>query len=161
MINLLHSKSGISHVKTVVLVLIFAMIFSVVLTYASMMTVIQTSRDNTIRVLDNFVMHNSKEIYDSLKNGSDFSQTLDQVFYKSSLLSEFSLDNSGDIIYSKDEQGDIVYLMTNPNVSYDYNNTLKLKASYTIWIPVRFTGKLITYLRIPITVRSYYSLKYN
>ena len=34
-------------------------------------------------------------------------------------------------------------------------------ASYTIWIPVRFAGKLITYLRIPITVRSYYSLKYN
>ncbi|HCA29805.1 MAG: hypothetical protein PHV32_13980 [Eubacteriales bacterium] len=161
MINLLHSKAGISHVKTVVLVLIFAMIFSAVLTYTSMMTVIQTSRDNTIRVLDSFVMHNSKEIYDSLKSGSDFSQSLDQVFYKSSLLSEFSLDNSGNIIYSKDEQGDIVYLMTNPNVSYDYNNTLKLKASYTIWIPVRFAGKLMTYLRIPITVRSYYSLKYN
>lgn len=161
MVKLLHSRSGISHVKTVVLVLIFAMIFSAVLTYASMMTVIQTSRDNTIRVLDSFVMHNSKEIYDSLKNGSDFSQSLDQVFYKSSLLSEFSLDNSGNIIYSKDEQGDIVYLMTNPNVSYDYNNTLKLKASYTIWIPVRFAGKLMTCLRIPITVRSYYSLKYN
>ena len=159
MVKLLHSESGMSHVKTVVLVLIFAMIFSVVLTYASMMTIIQTSRDNTIRVLDSFVMHNSIEIYDSLKNGSDFSQSLDQVFYKSSLLSEFSLDNSGNIIYSKDEQGDIVYLMTNPNVSYDYNNTLKLKASYTIWIPVRFADKHMTYLRIPITVRSYYSLK--
>ena len=159
--NLIRSKIGMSHVKTAVLVLIFVMIFSVVLTYASMMTVIQTSRDNTIRVLDSFVMHNSKEIYDSLKNGSDFSESLNQIFYKSSLLSEFSLDNSGNIIYSKDEQGNIVYIMTNPNVSYDYSNTLKLKASYTIWIPVRFAGKLITYLRIPITVRSYYSLKYN
>lgn len=158
--KILCSKSGMSHVKTAVLVLIFCMIFSVVFMYWSAMTVIQTSRDNTTRVLDSFVMHNSIEIYNSLKNGNDFSESLDKVFYKSALSDEFSLDIYGNSMYSYGEDGKLIYYMTNPNVSYSYQNTLKLKASYTIAIPMRFAEKVVTYLRIPITVQSYYNPKY-
>jgi len=50
--------------------------------------------------------------------------------------------------------------MTNPNVAYDYQNTLKLRATYTVWIPMRFAGRIITYVHIPVTVQSYYNLKY-
>lgn len=153
-------KSGMSHVKTAVLVLLFCMIFSVVFMYWSTMTVIQTSRDNTTRVLDSFVMHNSIEIYNSLKNGNDFSESLDKVFYKSALSDEFSLDIYGNYMYSYGEDGKLIYYMTNPNVSYSYQNTLKLKASYTIWIPMRFAGHIVTYLHIPIAVQSYYNPKY-
>ena len=159
MVKLLHSESGMSHVKTVVLVLIFAMIFSVVLTYASMMTIIQTSRDNTIRVLDSLVMHNSKEIYDSLKNGSDFSENLDEIYYKSMLSSEFSLDFSGNTIYSKDDEGNVIYKITNPCVSYDYDNTLKLKSTYDLSIPITFAGNYLFDLTITQKVVSYYKIK--
>ena len=153
------SKAGISHVKTAVLVLVFCMILSAVLTYAGMMTVIQTSRDTTTRVLDSFVTHNSTLIYDSLKNGHDFTTNLDTDFYKNLLSGEFSLDFYGNSIYALDEDGQIVYYMTNPNVTYDYTNTLKLKASYIVGIPVRFAGEIVTYLNVPITVHSYYNLK--
>lgn len=157
--SILNSKSGMSHIKTAVLVLIFSMVFSIVLTYASMMTIVQTSRDNTIRVLDSFIMHNSKEIYSSLKNGNDFTEDINKIFYKSSLSDEFSLDIYGNSIYCIDEQGKLIYMMSNLDLDYDYSNTLKLNASYTIEIPVKFAGKTIIYFKMPITVRSYYNLK--
>ena len=150
---------GISHIKTAVIVLAVSMMLSAVLTYASLMTVVDITRDNTIRVLDSFVMHNSTEIYDSLKNGTDFTRTLDAVYYKNTLKSELSLDLSGDVLYCIDENGSTKWSMTNPTVTFDCSNTLKLKASYTVIIPVRFAGREITSLRLPQTVKSYYTLK--
>jgi len=158
--KILSLKNGMSHIQTVVLVLIIAMIFSVIFSYWSMMTVVNTSKDTTKRVLDSYVMHNSIEIYNSLKNGNDYSEELDKIFYKSSLLSEFSLDLRGNTIYSYGEDGKLIYYMTNPTVDYDYSNTLKLNASYRLYMPIRFGGIVVTYLWIPITVRSYYNLKY-
>lgn len=157
--NVFLSKEGISHIKTAVMVLVFCMILSAVLTYAGMMTIIQNSKDTTNRVLDSFVTHNTTVIYDSLKNGHDFTSELNDNYYKNLLFCEFSLDFRENNIYALDDEGQIVYYMTNPDVTYDYANTLKLKSSYTIGIPVRFAGKVVTYLKVPLTVYSYYKLK--
>ena len=78
--RLLASKAGMSHVKTAVLVLVMAMVFSAVFLYASIMTIVQASRDQTRRVLDDFIMHNSIEIYDSLKNGNDLAEELEKAY---------------------------------------------------------------------------------
>ena len=96
-----------SHVQTAVLVLAMAMVFSAVFLYASIMTVVQASRDQTRRVLDDFVMHNSIEIFDRLKNGDDLSEELDELFYKSEIFSAFSLDISGDSLYAVSDQGGV------------------------------------------------------
>lgn len=146
--------------QTAVLVLIFAMIISALLVFWNAMTIIEVNHDNTVRVLDTYVTKNSITIFNSLKNGNDFSESLDEFLFKSELSSEFSLDISGNSIYAYDEDGKLVYIMTNPNVTYSYQNTLKLKATYTMWIPVRFAGKFINYVRIPVTVQSYYNPKY-
>ncbi|MDD4492741.1 MAG: hypothetical protein PHV32_00075 [Eubacteriales bacterium] len=158
--KLITSKCGASHIQTAVLVVIFAMIVSVILVFWNAMTIVNVSKANTTRVLDSFVTKNSIEIFGSLKNGNDFSEDLNQYIYKSLLSDEFSLDIYGNSMYSYGEDGKLNYYMTNPNVSYSYQNTLKLKASYTIAIPMRFAGKTVTYLRIPITVQSYYNPKY-
>lgn len=158
--KLFTSKSGASHIQTAVLVVIFAMIISVIMVFWNAMTIVNVSKANTTRVLDSFVTKNSIEIFGSLKNGNDFSEDLNKYIYKSLLSDEFSLDIYGNSMYSYGEDGKLIYYMTNPNVSYSYQNTLKLKASYTIAIPMRFAGKTVTYLRIPITVQSYYNPKY-
>lgn len=157
--RLLRSKAGMSHVKTAVLVLAIAMVFSAVLLYANIMTIVQASRDQTQRVLDDFVMHNSIEIYDSLKNGDDFSQRLDAAFYRSEVFSAFSLDIVGTSLYSMDEQGQVQYVIINPRVGYEVENTLKLNASYYLSIPIRFAGNHLFDLKMPVTVKSYYVLK--
>ena len=159
--RVLTSKAGMSHVKTAVLVLVMAMVFSAVFLYTSIMTIVQASRDQTRRVLDDFIMHNSIEIYDSLKNGNDLAEELDELFYKSEIFSAFSLDIVGDALYAVDEQGGIQYVISNPRVDYEVQNTLKLNASYDLSIPIRFAGNHLFDLKMPITVKSYYVLKFD
>lgn len=155
------NRSGMSHVKTAVLVLAAAMVFSTVFLYANLMTIIQASRDQTQRVLDDYIMHNSIEIYDALKNGEDISEELDELFYKSEIFSAFSLDISGDSLYAVSEAGELQYVISKPHVDYEVQNTLKLNASYNLSIPIRFAGKRLFDLELPVTVKSYYVLKYE
>ncbi|MDD4492848.1 MAG: hypothetical protein PHV32_00615 [Eubacteriales bacterium] len=153
------NKKGISYVKTAVWVLIICMILSLVLTYASLMTLIQTAESNTQRVLDGFVTHNSKLIYESLKNGSDFTESLNKSFYVSTVSDELSMDFSGNMLYYINEQGVVIYRIANPNVAYEWEDTLKLRATYDILLPVTFAGQTVAILRIPQKVVSYYNLK--
>ena len=109
--RLLISNVGMSHIKTAVLILVAAIVFSAVFLYSSIMTIIQASRDQTKRVLDDFVMHNSIIIYDALKNGDDLSEELDELFYKSEFFAAYSLDISGDSLYSVSDQGGVEYAL--------------------------------------------------
>lgn len=136
-----------------------AMILSMVLFYANVMTIIQTTKSNTERVLDSFIMKNSIEIYNSVKQGHDFTASFDENFYVSQTSSELSLDLSSNSLYSYGEKGEIVYSMTNPQITYTVDKALKLKAAYDLKIPVYFAGKYVGSITIPLTVRSEFTLK--
>ena len=105
------------------------------------------------------VMKNSIDIYNSIKQGTDFTEDIENYFYVSSVLEELSLDFSGSYLYTVDANGDIVYRMTNPNVTYKVDNTLKLQASYDLQMPVWFAGQIIYWFTVPVTVSSSLTLK--
>lgn len=155
----LKNKRGGSYVTPCVIVLVIAMILSAVLFYANTMTVIETTRDNTRRVLDSYVMKNSIDIYNSIKQGHDFIEDLEKNLYISSVSEELSLDLSTGNLYSVDEDGEVVYEMTKPEVSFKTDNTLQLKATYDLRIPVRFAGQTISWLTIPVEVGSSLTMK--
>lgn len=143
-----------------------AMILSMVLFYANVMTIIQTTKSNTERVLDSFIMKNSIVIYNSVKQGHDFTASFDENFYISQTSSELSLDLASNSLYSYGEKGEIVYSMTNPQITYTCRqefaselHALKLKAAYDLKIPVYFAGKYVGDITIPLTVRSEFTLK--
>ena len=148
-----------SYIKTAVIILILAMTLSVVLSYASMMTIVSTTKENTQRVLDSFVMNNSVLIYDSIKNGNDFTEYIDTNAFLVAFDEELSLDLSGNMLYSKDAKGNIIFKMKNIVTTYQVENTLKLQTNYDLLIPVRFAGKGLFDLRIPIIVKASYNLK--
>ena len=77
-----------THIKTAVIVLITAMILSLVLTYASIMTVITNTKSNAERMLDSFVIENSTLIYSSIKNGNDFTEYINSYDF----INKFYLD---------------------------------------------------------------------
>ena len=104
-------------------------------------------------------MKNSIDIYNSIKQGNDFTEDIEKYFYVSSVLEELSLDFSGSYLYTVDANGDIVYRMTNPNVTYKVDNTLKLQASYDLQMPVWFAGQIIYWFTVPVTVSSSLTLK--
>ncbi len=157
--NLLNNKRGSSYFTPCVVILVIAMILSVVLFYATTKSTIETTRDNTKRVLDSYVMKHSIDIYSSIKQGSDFTEDIENSFYISSVSSELSLDYGTGYLYTVDANGEIIYRMTNPNVTYRVDNTLKLEASYDLQIPVRFAGEIIYWFTVPITVGSSLTLK--
>ena len=70
-----------THIKTAIIVLITAMILSLALTYASLLSIVSSTKSNTERVLDSFVLENSTYVYDSIKNGHDFTSSIDEYYY--------------------------------------------------------------------------------
>ena len=104
-------------------------------------------------------MDNSVLIYDSIKQGHDLTEYFDENQYISEISSRFSLDIHGNSLYNYDEEGELIYAMTNPYVTYKVDKALKLKASYTVMIPVRFAGEKLFYLRVPLTVTRSLTLK--
>lgn len=157
--NPLNNKRGSSYFTPCVVVLVIAMILSVVLFYATTKSTIETTRDNTKRVLDSYVMKNSIDIYNSIKQGNDFTEAIEKSFYISSVSEELSLDYGTGYLYTVDANGDIVYRMTNPDVTYKVDNTLQLKASYDLQMPVWFAGQIIYWFTVPVTVSSSLTLK--
>ena len=148
-----------STVKTAFVVLITAMILSLVLTYASIMTIVQTTKTNTERVLDSFVIENATYIYNSIKNGNDFTESINANYYVSKTSSELSLDLIEGLLYNKNEQGDSIFIMTNPQTRFTVDNTLNLTTTYDLLIPINFAGEKVMDLRIPIKVKASYNLK--
>ena len=148
-----------SHVKTAVIVLIVAMIFSVVLTYASVMTIVQTSKSNTERVLNSFVIKNTTLIYNSIKNGNTFTAAIDANSFVTQFSSDCTLDYDGSYFYNRDSEGNTIFRITSPQATFTVNNTLNLTCVFDILLPINFAGKQVSEIRIPIKVKTSYSLK--
>ena len=157
--KLLKDTRGGGYFTPCVITIVIAMILSAVLFYAQCMTIIQTTRADTERVLESFIMKNSIDIYNSIKQGHDFTEDFDENYYISQTSSELSLDSSKNRLYNYGADGEIVYAMTNPNVTYKVDNALKLKVNYTVMIPVIFAGEHIFDLVIPVTVTRSLTLK--
>ena len=157
--NALSNKRGSSYVSVCVVVIVIAAILAVVFFYATTKSTIETTRDNTRRVLDSYVMKHSIDIYNHIKQGSDFTEELNDFIYNSGILSELSLDCSDELIYCVDENGDMVYKMTKPSLSYQVDNTLKLTASYDLMMPVIICGITVSWFTVPLEVTSSLTLK--
>lgn len=148
-----------SHVKTAVMVLVISMVLSLVLAYASIMTIVQATKSNTERVLNSFVIENTTYIYNSIKNGDDFTAAINANNFVSQFSLENSLDFDGIFLYNKDDRGVSIFKMTNPTTHFSVDNTLNLTTTFDLLIPVQFAGKQVTEMRIPIKVTASYNLK--
>jgi hypothetical protein len=148
-----------SHIKTAVNVMITAMIISLIMTYASVMTIVQTTRSNTERVLNSFVIDNSTAIYDSIKNGNNYLSAINTNYFAYILYQDGTLEFDGTYMYNKNSEGEIVYKLTSPVTTFTINNTLNLTSNLEVLIPLEFAGKHFTEMRIPITVKRSYNLK--
>lgn len=67
----LHDRRGLSYIRTAATVLALSMLLAVILSFASWMTIVQTSRADTQRVLDSFCIDKAEEIYSSIKQGNN------------------------------------------------------------------------------------------
>ena len=152
------NKKGSSYVQTVVVVFCLALVLSVVILYAGIMSIIQNTRENTRRALDDYVTEQSIQIYDNLKNGNNNMPVIRDDFTQY-FTAGYIFDKRGDLLYSVGKDGETVFWTTLPTVNYTADKTLNLTAKYELYVPMNFAGKHVTDLKIPIEVNTRYALK--
>lgn len=144
------NRRGESYVQICVVVIILTMILSVMITFVSAVSVVSLARRNAKTVLDSFIMINSIEIYDSIKNGHSYTDSLDSAEYTADLCRFSSLEADGE--YLKAENGS--YWITQPEVGFTTDNRLKLYVSFTVYVPLEFDGTVVQTVAVPLTVEA-------
>lgn len=154
------NKRGEGYITICVSVVIFCMLISIFVTFASAVNIVRQTERNSRVVLDSFVMKNSIVIYNSIKQGNDITAPLNRNEYISEFSSFNSLDIRGNMLYSYNEDGNEQYRLTKPTISFVQDNHLKIQVQYTIKIPLYFAGIKVSEAVIPITVVSRFDEKF-
>jgi len=143
-----------------VLIIVFVSIFSIIFTYSVCISKVNIIRENTKVVLDSFVTQNSTEIYNSIKQGNDYTEVIDTEEFRTSLISFCTFETENGMLYNYDADEKELYHITEPTLSFREANELELVVNYTISIPLWFAGHQFTSANIPIEVTSILSEKF-
>lgn len=158
--KLLKSTKAEGYITPCVLIIIFVMIFSIIFSYSASISKVNLMRENTKVVLDSFVTQNSTEIYNSIKQGNDYTEAIDAEEFRTSLISFCTLEIENGMLYSYDADGKELYRITEPVLSFRNENELELVVTYTISIPMWFAGTQFASANIPIEVTSILTEKF-
>ena len=71
-----------------------------------------------------------------------------------------TFEKSGGFLYAYSSDGKQKYRISEPTVSFSTEGTLKVYASYTVYVPIDFAGVVISTAEIPITVESKFNEKF-
>ena len=108
---------------------------------------------NTKTVLESYVMKNSIIIYDSIKKGNDETEFIDTDDFITDLCSFCTLEKQGNFLYAKYANGKTKYYTSKPQIGFTTENTLKLYASYRLYVPIYFDGIYMRTVIIKTTVK--------
>ena len=158
--KMLKSSKAEGYIVPCVFILIFVMIFTMIFTYSASISKVEMMRENTKVVLDSFVTQNSTEIYNSIKQGNDYTEVIDTEEFRTSLISFCTLEIENGMLYSYDADGKELYHITEPTLSFREENELELVVNYTISIPLWFAGHQFPSANIPIEVTSILTEKF-
>jgi len=156
----MRNKRGDGYITTCVMVVIICMLVAVFMTFTTAVSVIRITEKNSRIVLDSFVMKNSILIYDSIKNGNDYTVELNEDVYIEDLCEFCTFEKSGNFLYAYSSDGELKYRISKPDVSFSTEGELKVYASYTVYMPITFGGIVIDTAEIPITVESKFNEKF-
>lgn len=147
-----------AHIKTAVISLITAMILSLVLTYASLLTIVQKTESDLERGLRSYVVQYSADIYSNIKNGTDYTPSITPLYLITGFINDGTFYCDGNFIYNVNSRGGYVYKVSIPQTQFTIANTLNVTGFCDLYIPIEFAGKKITDLKIPIGVKVSYNL---
>lgn len=176
--TILKNKQGMAYYEACFWIVVLATILSLCLLYASIFTIIQNTQDDVRSVLDEFITKKTMEVrptddlklvYDSLKNGNDYTRdftSVDASELETQLEEALAAQLDIGTLTKSDAEGYTVFSVTGYKVDFDEeyvssDNTLKLKVDYEIHVPVIFRGKHITTIKLGQKVVGYYNPKFG
>lgn len=156
----LRNKRGEMYLWACIIVIILSMILSVVLYYSLATTLAQAQRKGAIQALDEYTQHNAIDIFESIKQHNDKTDTLDSELYISTLCTAQSLEVDGDTLVAKSADGSRRYVVSDVTVSYTVENTTKIHVSYVLTLPLNLLGRAV-WVDIPITISTRLNPKFD
>lgn len=156
----MRNKRGEGYIPACVMIIILCMLLSVFVTFVTAVNIVKQTKRNARVVLDSYVMTESIEIYDSIKNGNDETPTLDAKEYVESLCEFCTFVKGTNKLYNYNSSGDVQYYLTIPTVGYVKDNELKVYAEFEISIPIYFAGIRVDTAVVPVTVNSILTEKF-
>ncbi len=150
---MLKNKSGEGYIQVCVLIIILCMILSVFVTFASAVNVVRLTERNDKTVLETYVTKNSIAIYNSIKQGTNDTDSIDANAYISDLADFCTFVKAGNYYYHKDANGRTEYYISKPTVGFTESGKLRLYVKYTLYVPIYFDNVRISTARIPTTVK--------
>ena len=150
---MLKNKRGEGYVQVCVLIIVICMILSVFVTFASAVNVVRLTERNSKTVLESYLMKNSIEIYDSIKQGNSDADSLNANVYITDLADFCTFVKVGNYYYHRDENGRTEYYISKPTVGFTETGKLRLYVSYNLYVPIYFNNVKISTAKIPITVK--------
>lgn len=154
------NRKGEGYISVCVLIIILCMILSVLTEAVAAVNVVKMTERNARVVLDNYVMVNAIEIFDSIKNGNDDTESIDAQEYIDALAEFCTFEKRGGYMYASDSEGNEMYRISVPTLGFEDVNKLKIYSSFTLYYPLYFFGVHVTTAQIPVTVISKYTEKF-
>lgn len=151
---MLKNTKGEIYVFICVFVLAIMTVFSVIFTYASIITDVKVQKTNTEIVFDSFVSNNSIIIYNNIKQGKNATDGVDTSKFRTSLKEFCTFVEKDGKYYSIDADGSEKFNMTVPEMGFIEDEKLELYVTFTMNIPIRFAGKTVQTAHIPVKVTS-------
>lgn len=151
---MLKDTKGEIYVLICVFLLVIMMVFSVILTYASVITCVKVQKSNTQIVFDSFLANNSIIIYNNIKQGKNATDGVDTNRFRTSLKEFCTFEERDGRYYSIDTDGSEKFNMSVPEMGYIEDERLELFVTFTMQVPIRFAGKTVSTAKIPVKVTS-------
>ena len=138
---------GLKNIPACIITVCVCMVLSVTLSFISAVTAVNQSKRDVRQALDGFVTHKSIEIYNGVKNYSEFAETLDEESFES-ILSEYT-----------GAQGN--YEIKDLKIEFRETERLNYTVSYTLKAPVRFGNITAVYTNVPVKITGVFNFKFR
>lgn len=152
-------KRGEGHIWPCVLTVAVCMILTAFVTFVSSYAAVRQLKRNTRVVLDSYVMTDSIGIYNSVKQGTDETDSLDTGRFVSKLTSFCTLTRNGNYYYSYDGGGRVQYYISEPSLCFSTQGRLRIYTEFRMYIPVYFADAYVCTATVPLKIGSEFSGK--
>lgn len=135
------------YIPACIITVCVCMVLSVTVSFISAVTAVNQSKRDVRQALDGFVTRKSIEIYNGVKNYSEFAETLDAESFES-ILSEYT-----------GGQGN--YEIKDLKIEFRETDRLNYTVSYTLKAPVRFGNITAVYTNVPVKITGVFNFKFR
>lgn len=155
------NKRAEGYVSTCIMILVFCIVLALFINFITAINVVRISKRNTYKLLDGYVTQKSIESFNSIKVGNDYTELLDEEAFTNHFCEYNNLQKDGDTLVAKRSDGKEKYRISDLNLSFTKDKSLKLQVEYIITIPISFGGLQLTKATVPLKIKSEFTDKFS